>query len=313
MKRFLASTILFLATSALADQYKDVSDIIFPADESIRFDIIHPCTTNEIIGFLDSLEFPEDSTKPCGKKKIFDQIAIQRSKGGFGNFIRFDFTGDGQEDLISTGQCGGETMETFFWERTSVGYRYHSHYWSEMIKFVRMHVSTGYSLVFRGGLCCDAVIGDYSIYEPTVINDSVYYKETLRLREYMTLSDLQASDSFKVRGYTYTSVLPKSTSTPITFIVAADECELRIEKVVNNIFDSVAAAEGYVPSFGNIMAKFAKGSTGTVYASEKDSTGNEWCYVLFDAENKMTYNDFYHDFPSMKCGWVEAKNISIKN
>jgi hypothetical protein len=209
----------------------------------------------------------------------------------------YDFNADGRDDLIFTGQSGGEPYEVAFILNTSSGFKlvFKSFQYIWNLGFDHHKISTIY---INDDGCCDAYI-DFN---------KIYHADYSKGKPQFNLTYLTANVS--------TASIPKKyLSKPIYFEIIKNNYKLRSAPKIDDI-DSVSYGGGDVQK-GNTIGLLASRTKGRAIAAERDSAGRIWWLVELNPETLIKESVFYEDESSKrvagKMGWISSRYVKVVN
>ncbi len=207
-----------------------------------------------------------------------------------------DFTNDGNNDLIYNGAGAGEERLCILWENCIDKFKIGAVLGGDIAKIlVDSTNGANYTFVVVFGLCCDSELGSIKVLSPGFKGNRLKYIES-KIYEFFKWTDFPDN---------YERIPQKN------FHVKSDSTCLRMSPEVNNKYNGPYDDFDNKPLYGNIIAKLAKGGTGTVYAKFQDKSQNLWWFVTMDANAKFVYDYQSRDSSACKCGWIESIFLEI--
>jgi hypothetical protein len=291
-KKTIFIIILFSSLSVFAvEAKKEITDILFREYKQISFEKLPKSSVEELVTIIPNLEISSEYANE------FDIMTDTEYFEGISNVYRLhDFTGDGIEDLIYNGYVGSEEMFFALWEKQNNKFRIAGITWGEIAKiFLESTNNKIYSFALISGLCCDGFVGDIKTFSPVFKAGNLTYMEKYSYRFFVWTS---FPDEYEV--------ISKKR-----FQIKTDSCSLRDSPETDNKYNKELSGFEDMPVYGNIIAKLAKGSTGTAYAKFQDELENLWWFVALDTNARATYKRFYRDTCAYKCGWIDTKFLDI--
>jgi len=288
---FLA--LLFLQSTATANDHNKLANFVFPSDNQITQSQFTQLTAPELNKIQNSLELPVEYCLDHVKMRIKDNMIEE----WLGSFKKYDFSGDGIDDLLFISYCGGEEYRNYFWVNKDNKYYYSGLMEGTIVKLYRTPDSKSFSAVTRSGYCCLGYIGSIDLFTPEIKDGILKYKLQKRIKEF---------------GNASISVPDKRMSSK-RFIVKNDKYKLREHPVIDDKYDEYGSDFEGKPVYGNTLAEFTKGSKGIAIAEKPDNTGRVWWFVLMDEDANAIYSRFHDDANASKAGWMSSIFLEVIN
>lgn len=290
LRGFIAVFSLILMQSmAVAKDDSKLADLIFPSNNQITESQLTPLTAAELKNIVNAIELPSEFCLDHIKTRIKENILDEWLTG----FKKYDFSGDGIEDLLFISYCGTEELRNYLWVKKDDKYNYSGVAEGKLIKFFRTPDAKASSAVTRGGRCCLGYIGFINLYKPSGQAQGVKYSLAESVREFSQLT------------------IPEKRTLSKRFEVRHDKYRLREHPVIDDKNDEYASDLEGTPVHGNILAEFTKGSKGLAIAEKEDETGRVWWFVIMDVDAKAEYSRFYGDQKSSKAGWMSSRFLKV--
>jgi hypothetical protein len=282
-------TLLLLRSVAHAQDDFKLANLVFPSNNQVTESQLTPLTATELKEIQNSIELPTEYCLDHIKIRIKDNSIEEWLFG----FYKYDFSGDGNDDLIFISYCGGEEYRNYFWVKKENKYYYSGLAMGTLVKLYRTGDSKSLSVVTRGGFCCLGYIGFINLYTPMIDNQVFKYKLEKSVREVGQM------------------VLPDNRMPAKRFVVKNDKYKLREQPVIDDKYDEQESDFEQKPVYGNALAEFNKGSKGEAIAEKPDETGRVWWFVIMDPDAKAEYNRFYGDQKASKAGWMSSRFLEV--
>jgi hypothetical protein len=282
-------SLLLLQSFAYAQDDFTMANLVFPSENQVTQAQLTPLTATELKEIQNSIELPTEYCLDHVKMRIADN-SIEEWLWGF---YKYDFSGDGIDDLIFISYCGGEEYRNYFWVKKDKKYYYSGLAMGTLVKLYRTQDSKALSVVTRGGFCCLGYIGFINLYTPQIDNQIITYKLEKSVREVGHIT------------------LPEKRMPTKRFIVKNDKYKLREQPVINDKYDAYESDFEHKPVYGNTLAEFSKGSKGEAIAEKSDETGRVWWFVIMDPDARAEYNRFYGDQTASKAGWMSSRFLEV--
>lgn len=281
--------LILLQSSAFARNENKLPDIIFPSDDKITESQLVPLKTTELKEVQKSIELTSDFCLDQIKTRIKENLIDEWAWG----FKKYDFSGDGTEDLIFTSYCGGEELRNYIWTKKDNKYYYGGVLEGTLSKLYRSHDSKALTIVTRSGWCCVSYVGSINLYSPELNDEILKYRLQKKIKEFYGLA------------------IPDQRMRPRRFTVKNDKYKLRESPVINEKYDEYASGLEGQPVYGNSIAEFKKGSQGVAIAEKPDGTGRVWWFVIMDEDAKTEKNRFNDDQNASKAGWMSSRYLEV--
>lgn len=199
-------------------------------------------------------------------------------------FRKIDINLDGLQDVIYTGPIScQEGHITIVWLESQNGFLSKPIFWPTLILKILPGNEVLVSSIDVG--CCASLMDTYHIGDLLI--------------------------NFRMRGAIMTK---KDTFRPTNLpakqipFKSAKELTLRNSPEVSDKFIDWMSDRERNAVFGNILAKYIAGATGTVITEQKDSKNVMWAYVIVsDASNMYRYHNPF----SVNVGWAKASSIIV--
>lgn len=293
MKYFISFIVIlcliFLQSLAHAQGDLNMANLVFPSESQVTHAQLTPLTAGELKEIQGSIELPTEYCLDHIKMRVADNTIEE----WLYSFYKYDYSGDGIDDLIFINYCGGEEYRNYFWVNKDKKYHYSGIAKGTLVKFYRTQDSKALSVVTRGGFCCLGYVGFVNLYAPTLDNQIVKYKLEKSVREFSQIA------------------LPEKRMPSKRFVVKNDKYKLREQPVINDKYDDYESQFEQKPVYGNTLAEFSKGSKGEAIAEKPDDTGRVWWFVIMDSDAKAEYNRFYGDQTASKAGWMSSRFLEV--
>ncbi|MBS1525684.1 MAG: hypothetical protein JST19_08550 [Bacteroidetes bacterium] len=206
----------------------------------------------------------------------------------------YDLNADGKNDLIFTGESGGEPREVAFILNTSSGFRvvFKSFQYVWGLDFDHNKISTIY---IKDDGCCADYVDFNKIYHVDYTKDEPEFNLTY------------------VSANIHNATFPKRHfSKPIYFQVINNNYKLRSDPVIN---DKDSVGYGGDMHLGNTIGLLTKGTWGRAIGESKDSTGRVWWFVELEPEANIKESVFYEDEgtkrKAAKMGWISSRYVKL--
>jgi hypothetical protein len=207
-----------------------------------------------------------------------------------------DINGDGNLDVIFSGESGGEAN----------------------LILVYMNVGGKYKQVFSGEQYVDSLEWRdnrlYKIYidDPGCCAEYLVFKKIYQVSydKANTPAFVQLHQSEYVKGTDFPDSL---WANPVRFEVLNDGYKLRFRPTVDDSSRQEWCDEP--PYTGNLIGKLSKGARGTAFARKTDATGREWWYVEMDEEfypaGQALRKTENIEFPTKAAGWLSSRFVKV--
>jgi hypothetical protein len=290
---FIAILSLFflVQSETFAQNDNKMANIVFPSDSQINESQLVPLTAAELKEIQSSIELPSEY--------CLDHIKM-RFEGNFDDgwllaFKKYDFSGDGSEDLVFISYCGGMEYRNYFWVKKDNKYYYSGLMIGKIVKFYRTQDSKALSAVARSGWDGSGYSGSIDLFAPEIKEGKFKYELQKRVKEF--------------EGIT----IPDKRMPVRRFIVKNDKYKLRTSPIIIDKYNEDESNFERKPVYGNTLAEFSKGSKGVAIAEKLDETGRVWWFVIMDEDAKTGYNRFYDDQNASKAGWMSSRFLEVIN
>lgn len=231
-----------------------------------------------------------------------EQIVAQlMAEGHFGNypiqedvvFYTLDFDSDGRMDVICQGHLGGESKSIMFFRNQTNRYEEVIALAGELVYLSPRRPMEPLTFAINNYGCCSEIVDIYEYYVP--VNTGEKFRFLL---------------SQKI-AHSSSMMFPKSFINPIAFETQNPEYVLRSDPVIDDrMFED---SPTHLP--GNVLAIYPPRSIGTAIASETDSTGRVWYFVIMtnniDPIDQILYDGSNNDEPFKSMGWMSSRFLEV--
>ena len=275
-----------------AQGYDKLADFLYP-EYTVTIKQLPALSFRETRSVASLIDLPGDSadrhkdTLDFIKKKIQDN-----NEEAAAVFSKYDFSGDGIDDLIMSDYFGSGEIQTFLWIKSGSKYDFAGAFDGKP-QFFRSDATSSSSLLTRSGWCCPSRVGKIYLYELQKVNGK---------RRYALIKKIMEMSHIRV---------PVKKYAPIRFTTIDDQDRLRSSPEVRDDYDPDMSGLHNKPTYGNIIAEIEKGSKGEAVASHTDKTGRVWWFVVMDKDAPATYSLFYDDEDGCKTGWMISRHLKI--
>lgn len=280
----LFNTTTFALDERLSNDEK-LADLLFPSESKVKLEQLRGFTAAEFSPLQKRILHQLESDKMC--------FVIANHDNPHAMFKKFDFSGDSIDDVILSSYCGAMEIRNFIWIRKSDSSEFAGFIEGTPLKFYRNKESGPFSIVVSAGWCCAGYVGSISLYQLKEDQGRLLY---------------QLDKKAMVFGGV---TMPEKKIKPVRFKVAYDKYRLRRSPEIIDELDEYMSGLTNETVYGNIIAEFAKGSSGEALAEYKDKTGRVWWFVLMDKDAKTTINHFYDDEGGYKTGWMSSRYVEV--
>ncbi len=287
MTLFLGSAGLSAGQSEGRPDYDRILTILFPETASWIPVKTLPRLTSEEVKKLQ----PELSQAFLGSKLNDSEKRMDFIRGLFFDLksttlYRFDVDVDGREDIMYVGECfGASWYTTIIWFNGEKGYVIKQKQWwtDEMLR-----ISPG-KLALVGSVgpgCCGEM--------------DEYYKGDFDQPEGKPSFYSGLTEPVKVFQRT---AIPSSILKPMKFMAPDQELVLRYSPEINDKYEPGISKYLCCAVFGNILAKYIPGCSGTILGEERDKDGGRWYFVHLDEKCIPLRWHFPYE---VNAGWIKA-------
>ncbi len=210
------------------------------------------------------------------------------------NFHFFDYNGDGNIDIIYTGDAGTDSERTLIFVRGD-----NSDYVKKFDKFGSVvNLSSAicqktppYTFVLKEVECCGGNCVVYQAYQP--VNENGSFQLHLSMK-YSIIKGTKFPDVY--------------FNKKLLFRVTSDIYNLRLNPTIDSVTTNVG-----LHIRGNVVAEYSKGAEGYAIAQTKDKTGRIWWFVIMLNNNKPIQSIFdggdNGDYKFYSLGWISSKYL----
>lgn len=221
------------------------------------------------------------------------------------NFKVYDFTGDGQPDILYSGTYAyGEGGITLLWQQTEDNLYTRLELLPPPMNTLGHivtieHLDHTQPASFLIGLyaCCAGYIDEFTWYRPQKNMNPVHYQLDSTIQLF------------------WGTILPQIRIAPRPITTSHDKTCLRVSPIIFNRHDAQRSEIEAVAVYGNILAEFVQASPGIALGQQRDSQGELWYFVMMDGSDvQIGYTRFYDTYThrgSRKCGWMAATDLTF--
>lgn len=292
MRTLLTCFAFLFLTSPPAQGYDKLAGLLYP-EYAITISQFPALSFKEVRSVAGLIDLPRDSSDRYQDTWDYIKNQVQGNNEQIAAvFSRYDFSGDGVDDLIISDYFGAGEIQTFLWTRSGSSYDFAGAFEGKP-QFFRNAASSPSSLLTRSGWCCPSRVGKIYLYELQDVNGKKRYALARKIMEMAHIH------------------IPSKKQPSIRFITVDSQYRLRSSPEVRDEYDPDKSGLHNKPTYGNIIAEFEKGSKGEAVASHTDKTGRAWWFVIMDKDASATYSLFYDDEDGCKTGWMLSRHLQI--
>ncbi len=265
-------------------EHDALADILFPASKHVTPSQFSRLTEAEYRDILALIRFQPDACWDYVKTNLSQHLDL---------FRKFDFSGDGADDLVFSSYCMQPEMRNYFWVREGKGYQYAGFIEGNILKVIREKGSPRFSAVVSRGWGENGYVGSISLYTLQKGKAGMTFGIQKKIMEFGGLT------------------VPAIRTDSLKIVIRKDKTPMRSGPEINNEYDpGKTATEGRLVN-GNIIAELAKGSRGEAISEFQDTQGIVWKFIIMNKDVLPQSHRFYDDRDGYKAGWVEAGSIEV--